>query len=63
MHTLRLTSFAALLVLLSAAPASAELALGDPAPDVTSADYINTEPVKLPDLSGRLILLELFKTT
>lgn len=53
----------ALGVLFSAGPASAGLEVGAEAPSFEAADYINTEPVQIADLSGRLILLELFKTT
>jgi len=54
----------AALVALSAAPsARAELAVGEEAVEVEAKEFVNTEPVKLTDLSGRLILLELWKTT
>jgi hypothetical protein len=53
----------AAIVLLGAAPATAEVPLGEDAPEVEAQDFINTQPVKLTDLSGRLILLELFTTT
>ncbi len=43
--------------------AHAELELGAEAVDVSAQEYVNIEPVKLVDLSGRLILLELWKTT
>lgn len=55
------TSLAALAVL--AHPASAELAVGAEAVDVEARAHINIEPVKLSELKGRLILLELFSTT
>ena len=53
----------ALSLLLLATPASAGVEIGAEAPEVTGADFINTEPVKLSELKGRLILLELFSTT
>jgi hypothetical protein len=43
--------------------AHAELEIGAEAVDVSAQEYVNIEPVKLVDLSGRLILLELWKTT
>ncbi len=55
----------ALSLLLLVAPASAGegVEIGAEAPDVSGGDFINTEPVKLSELKGRLILLELFSTT
>ena len=55
--------FAALLVFSAAPSARAELAVGEEAVEVEAKEFVNTEPVKLSDLSGRLILLELWKTT
>jgi len=62
---LRLLAPAALALTLGFGPAPAHAALeaGVDAPDVEAVEYINIEPVKLSDLSGRLILLELWKTT
>jgi hypothetical protein len=54
---------AALLALSAAPSARAELEVGAEAVEVEAKEYVNTEPVKLSDLSGRLILLELWKTT
>lgn len=53
----------ALSLALGPAPAGAELGTGVEAPDVEAVEYINIDPVKLSDLSGRLVLLELWKTT
>lgn len=53
----------ALSALLAAVPARAEVPVGDDAPDVKAEAYLNTEPVTLAKLKGRLILLELFTTT
>ena len=53
----------ALSLLLVPAPASAEVEVGADAPDMSAQEFINTEPVKLSELKGRLILLELFSTT
>jgi len=47
----------------AALPARAEVPVGDDAPDVKAEAYLNTEPVTLAKLKGRLILLELFTTT
>ena len=46
-------------------PASAGdgIEVGADAPDFDSDGTFNTEPLKLSDLRGRLILLEFFKTT
>lgn len=44
-------------------PARAELAVGADAVEVEAADFFNTEPLKLSELKGRLVLLELFSTT
>lgn len=49
--------------LLAPAPARAEVAVGAEAPDVEAKEFINVEPISLSQLSGRLILLELFTTT
>ena len=54
---------AALLALSAAPSARAELAVGEEAVEVEAKEFVNTEPVQLSDLSGRLILLELWKTT
>ena len=61
----RLAAFglAALLALSAASSARAELAAGEEAVEVEAQEFVNTEPVKLSDLSGRLILLEIWKTT
>lgn len=53
----------ALTLLLAVTPASAGVEIGADAPEVTGGDFINTEPVKLSELKGRLVLLELFSTT
>ena len=53
----------ALLFLLAPPPAGAAVEVGADAPNVTAEGFVNTEPVTLEDLSGRLILLELWKTT
>jgi hypothetical protein len=53
----------ALAFLLPAAAARAEVAVGEEAPTFEAADFINTEPLDLSALKGRLVLLELFSTT
>ena len=53
----------ALCALLSAGPASAGVEVGAEAPTFDAGDFINTEPVTIADLAGRLIFLELFSTT
>lgn len=53
----------ALALVLSSGTASAGVEVGSEAPDFDSGEFINTEPVKLSELKGRLILLELFSTT
>ena len=64
MPRLRLLAPAALTLAFLIAPAAqAEIEVGAEAVDVSAEEYVNTEPVKLVDLSGRLILLELWKTT
>ena len=45
-----------------ATPASAGLEVGEEAPDFESGGILNSEPIALSDLKGRLILLELFGT-
>ena len=52
----------ALSLLLMTSPAYAEVEVGAEGPDVTGDGYFNTDPVKMSDLKGRLILLELFGT-
>jgi hypothetical protein len=37
--------------------------IGEAAPDFGAGGFINTEPLKLSELKGRLVLLELFSTT
>jgi len=61
----RLAAFglAALLALSAAPSARAEIPVGEEAVEVEAKEFVNTEPVKLTDLSGRLILLEIWKTT
>jgi len=55
---------AGILVLsLGHAPARAELAPGAQAVQVDAKEFVNTEPVALLELKGRVILLELFSTT
>jgi hypothetical protein len=39
------------------------LGVGDRAVDFVGKEFINTEPVSLKELRGRLVLLELFSTT
>ena len=53
----------AFLLFLAPATVRGELAAGAEAGEVQAKEYINSEPVKLSELKGRLILLELFKTT
>ena len=53
----------ALALLVGHASVQAEVPLGNDAPDVVGQEFLNTKPMKLSDLSGRLILLELFTTT
>jgi hypothetical protein len=55
--------FTGALVFAQAAPASAAIEVGAEAPDFGSDGAINSEPLNLSDLKGRLILLELWKTT
>jgi hypothetical protein len=59
----RVLAATALVALLAASPVRAELEPGVDAPDVTAQAFINTEPVKLADLAGRVVFLELFSTT
>jgi hypothetical protein len=51
------------LVLMLSSPASAGVEVGSEAPDFGAGGQFNSEPVKLSELKGRLILLELFSTT
>lgn len=46
-----------------AAPARAEIAIGAEAPAFEGREFINTPPVKLSDLKGRVVVLELFRTS
>ena len=54
---------ASALVLLLASPASAGVEVGEEAPDFSAGGCINSEPISIAELKGRLILLELFSTT
>ena len=51
------------LVLMLSTSASAGVEVGAEAPDFGAEGQFNSEPVKLSDLKGRLVLLELFSTT
>jgi len=53
------------LALALAAPLSADVGLGagDAAIDFEGKDFVNTDPVSLKSLRGRIVLLELFSTT
>lgn len=53
----------ALSALLFAGPAHAGVEVGEEAPSFNSGDFINCEPIQISDLTGRLVLLELFTTT
>ena len=53
----------ALTPLVFAVPAEAGVEVGAEAPDFGAGDYFNIEPVKLSELAGRLVFLELFSTT
>ena len=53
----------ALTIAIGYVPAIAEVETGAEAPEVDAKEYINTEPITLSQLSGRLIFLELWKTT
>lgn len=50
-------------LLLAPGPAQAAVEVGAEAVEVEAQDFVNVEPLKLTDLRGRLILLELFTTT
>ena len=63
MTRIRTVVGAAALVFLLASPASAGVEVGADAPHFDAGDSINTEPMTVTDLKGRLILLELFATT
>lgn len=58
-----LAAVVAALLAFGAAPVGAEVAPGEDAPEVEAKAFLNIEPLKLTDLTGRLILLELFTTT
>ena len=53
----------AMATLWAATPARAAVSVGEEAPDVTAEIHLNTEPVSVAGLKGRVILLELFTTT
>ena len=53
----------ALSLCLVVTPASAGVEIGADAPDFSGGEFINSEPFKISDMKGRLILLELFSTT
>ena len=55
----------ALAIALSLAPAWSDAGLGegDAAVEFEGKEFVNTEPVSLKGLRGRLVLLELFSTT
>lgn len=63
MTRIRMLVGALALVPLLAAPASAGLEVGAEAPDFSAGGCLNSEPISVGELKGRLILLELFSTT
>lgn len=58
-----LMALAALALAAAAAPARGESAVGSEAPAIEGREFINTAPVKLADLRGSVVLVELFRTT
>ena len=56
-----LAAFSASL-LVSPAPARAELGEGDTPPDFTGKEFINTEPCSFKSLRGHVVLVEIFRT-
>lgn len=63
MRTKFLAGAVALSTMLFAGPASAGVEVGEEAPTFNSGEYLNSAPVQISDLTGRLVLLELFTTT
>jgi hypothetical protein len=55
-------AFASVVGLLPAPRAAAQLGEGDLAPDFEGKDFVNTSPVSLKTLRGRLVFIELFST-
>jgi len=55
-------AFASVVGLLPAPQAAAKLGEGDIAPDFEGKDFVNTSPVSLKTLRGRLVFIELFST-
>jgi hypothetical protein len=60
---MKVPALCALLLAVAVAPAVAEVETGAEAPEVEAKEYINIEPVTLSQLQGRLVFLELWKTT
>ena len=58
-----LGAIALVLMLSTSASAGDGVAVGADAPDFGTGGQFNSEPVKLSELKGRLVLLELFSTT
>jgi peroxiredoxin len=53
----------ALAALASARIVRADVEIGQDAPEIEAREYVNVEPVKLADLRGRIVLLQIFRTT
>ena len=60
---MKVPALCALLLAVALTPALAEVEMGAEAPEVEAKAYINIEPVTLSQLKGRLVFLELWKTT
>ena len=63
LRSLSLGALVASFLFLGSSDTVAAVAVGDEAPEVTGGAHFNCEPVKLSDLKGRLVFLELFSTT
>jgi hypothetical protein len=47
---------------LFAAPAFAAVKVGDPAPEMQGKEFINSKPLQLKDLRGRVLIYDIFRT-
>jgi hypothetical protein len=58
MMSFRRATIALVIVVALAVEAYAEPRAGDPAPDVAGERWINSVPLTMPDLRGRVVLVE-----
>ena len=56
------TAVAAAALLAFAAPAALALDAGEKAPEIVGREFVNTGPISLAQLEGRVVFVEVFRT-